>query len=373
MSHLFLIGLPGDIGGANTECWHTVRLWGQFGLDVTVIPTWQADPRWQSRLEAIGCRVVPARPNRLKEVAGLAESPVVSFCNSRFLRHAEAFRDLGCRIVWVNCMTWLFAEERKHYRRHGPFEAYVFQSRYQQSQLQPQLERFGVQPGQCHWIRGAFCPEDFPFRPLPHESGSPLVIGRISRAAPDKFAADTWAVYGRIRCPIRARVLGWDRLVEEKLGRPPRWAECLPAGAEQPQEFFHSLHCIVQLNGDADENWPRSALEAMACGVPIVAENRGGWREMIRHGETGFLCDTREEIVDAVEQLAADESLRLQIARRARQALVEELAEPRAIWSGWERVFASVPGSAWDRSGCEAPPRRGPVDSRLYGSIIRRT
>ena len=352
MNPLFLIGLPGDIGGANTECWHTVRLWRRFGLDITAIPTWQADPRWQSRLEMIGCRVLPARPHRLREVEGLAGSPVVSFCNSRFLHHVEAFRDLDCRIVWVNCMTWLFAEERRHYRRRGPFAAYVFQSRYQQSQLQPQLQRYGAQPGQCHWIRGAFCPEDFPFCPSPHAPGSPLVIGRISRAAPDKFAADTWPVYGRIRGPKRVRVLGWDRQVKDKLGQPPPWAECLPAGTESAAEFFRSLHCMVQLNGDAEENWPRSGLEAMACGVPIVAENRGGWREMIRHGQTGFLCDTREEVIDTVEQLARDEMLRLRIARQGRRVLVDELTDPRAIWSGWKRVFEMPPACPWD---CCAP------------------
>jgi hypothetical protein len=340
--HVFVIGLPGDVGGANTECWHTVRLWRQFGLGVSVIPTWETNEKWSARLEAAGCRVVPTSPHRLPAVPGVAGSLVVSFCNSRFLRHADVLRDLGCRIVWVNCMTWLFAEERKHYRRRGPFDAYVFQSRCQQAELQPQLGRYGVRPEQCHRIRGAFDCNDFPFCPLPHKPHEPLVIGRISRAAPDKFAADTWSVYGRARHPIRARVMGWDRRVEEKLGRPPVWAECLAAGAEPSAQFFRSIHCMVQLNGSAEENWPRSGLEAMAAGVPVVAENRWGWREMIRPGETGFLCNGPGEIAETVDRLAADESLRLAVARRARQVLVNELADPQTIWSGWRRLFEEL-------------------------------
>ncbi|NLX97376.1 MAG: glycosyltransferase [Rhodopirellula sp.] len=340
LAPIFVAGLPGDLGGANTECWHTIRLWRRAGLDVNVLPTWTPDEHWVNRLRSVGCRVVSARPDRLADVPGLPGAVTVSFCNSRFLRHAEEFRRLGCRIVWVNCMNWLFAEERLHYRRHGPFDAYVFQSRYQQSQLLPQLRRYGVRPQQCRLIRGAFCADDFPFLPRPHTPGTPLVIGRISRSAPDKFAADTWSVYGGARSPIQARVLGWDRQIEAKLGVPPHWAECLPAGVLPPVDFYRSLHVMVQLGGGAEENWPRSALEAMAAGVPVVAENRGGWREVIQDGQTGLLCNTRAEIIAAIERLAEDEPLRLGIARRARTRLTEVLADPETIGNGWSRVFA---------------------------------
>lgn len=31
---------PGDLGGACTEAWHTVKLWRRFDADVHLIPTW---------------------------------------------------------------------------------------------------------------------------------------------------------------------------------------------------------------------------------------------------------------------------------------------------------------------------------------------
>jgi hypothetical protein len=344
--HVFVLGLPGDIGGANTECWHTVRLWRQHGLAVTLIPTWRRDERWQRRLEAIGCRIAPSRPDRLDRVPDLPGSVVVSFCNSRFLRRAQRLRELGCRIVWLNCMTWLFAEERRHYRRHGTFDVYVFQSDYQQSQLEPQLERFGLQPEQCRRIRGAFWADEFPFVPLGHVPGEPLVLGRIGRTDPDKYATDTWSLYGRMQPPVRVRVLGWDRRIERKVGRPPQWAECLAVGAESAAAFYGSVHCLVPLNGGAAENWPRCGLEAMASGVPVVAENRWGWKEMIRHGETGLLWNTPDELVDCVQVLGRDEALRLRIARQARQSLEADLANPQVLWAGWESVFREL--------GCDA-------------------
>jgi len=339
---LFVAGYPGDVGGANTECWHTVQLWRRFGLEVSLIPTWEANPAWRRKLETIGCQTVRAAPEELDRVPGLRGSVVVAFSNRRFLREAARFQALGCRIVWLGCMTWLFPDERRHYALHKPFDAYVFQSQYQQSELQPQLARLGVRPEQCYRIRGAVACDELPIDPLPHAPGSPLVVGRLSRAAADKFARNTWSVYAQIACPIRARIMAWDRAVERKLGPPPEWAQCLPAGAESPRQFLGQLHCMMQVNGGAAENWPRSGLEAMACGVPLVAENRWGWREMIRHGQTGYLANSDDELAFYAARLAADEDHRLQIAFRARQVLEEELAQPEILWAGWKRLLEDL-------------------------------
>jgi glycosyltransferase involved in cell wall biosynthesis len=42
-------------------------------------------------------------------------------------------------------------------------------------------------------------------------------------------------------------------------------------------------------------------IEAMACGVPCIAFDRGSPREVIAHGVTGFLVRSMEEAVRAVE------------------------------------------------------------------------
>jgi len=344
--HVFVIGYPGDVGGANTECWHTVKLWRRFGLDVTLIPTWQADPSWRTRLDAIGCRTHQSSADSLEAIPGLPGATIVSFCNSLFLAAAARFRRLGCRIVWVNCMTWLFPTETAFYREHGTFDRYVFQSRHQRETLTPQLRKVGYRDEQGEMIRGALDLDDFPFCPKPHVAGEPFVVGRISRAARDKYSSNTWPIYGRIPHPIRARLMAWDKRVERKVGRPPQWAECLAAGAETPQAFLGSLHCMLQVNGGAGENWPRSGLEAMAAGVPVVVQDRWGWREMIRHGETGYLAGSDDELAFHAARLAYDEDHRLEIVHRARKVLETELADPKAIFQRWKTLFDSLAGSS---------------------------
>ncbi len=89
----------------------------------------------------------------------------------------------------------------------------------------------------------------------------------------------------------------------------------------------------------AGENWPRFVLEAMAAGVPVITDNRGGTREMIEHGVTGYLCDTPADATRYATHLADHEAERIVIARNARAA-VERLADPDAIWAGWQKLFS---------------------------------
>ncbi len=39
-----------------------------------------------------------------------------------------------------------------------------------------------------------------------------------------------------------------------------------------------------------EEPFGLSVAEAMMCGTPVIAYNRGSMPELIRHGETGFLA-----------------------------------------------------------------------------------
>ncbi|HUX14872.1 MAG TPA: glycosyltransferase, partial [Phycisphaerae bacterium] len=130
--------------------------------------------------------------------------------------------------------------------------------------------------------------------------------------------------------------------IQQQIGKPPANAECLPLEAEPVEQFFASLHCYCQLNGKAQENWPRAGLEAMAAGVPIVVEARGGWVEMIEHRRTGFCCGSDAELAHALAILAWDDDLRQEMARRAWVRLVAKLSEPEAIFAGWRRIFEGL-------------------------------
>jgi len=143
--------------------------------------------------------------------------------------------------------------------------------------------------------------------------------------------------------------------LEEALGKPPDWATCYEPGEIEVGDFLDRCHVLLAVNDTACENWPRVGLEAMSAGVPIIAQNRGGWPEMIRHGDTGILAGNQTQVAYWLGRLSHEEPLRLRIAENARK-WVEELSHPAEIIEGWRRLFTSLPAAPE-----ELPSPRNPI------------
>ena len=341
---VFVFGYPGDLGGANTECWHTVKLWRDHGLEVHFVPTWGRDTVWKKKLDALGCVTHDAEtPERIDNIDGLHGAITVGMCNSEYILVGAKLRQMGCKIVWVNCMTFMFDYERRFFEEFGSADAMIYQSEFQRSEIEPHLSATGYRPDQGHLIRGAFDCNEWSFSPHPHNPGDPFVLGRAARPDQDKWSCNTWKIYSAIQYwNKKALMLGVDNRTLEKLGEPPEWASCLRPMAISAKQYYACLHCLLPVNGGARENWPRAGLEAFASGVPVVAQNEWGWREMIEHGVTGFLGGTDEELAHYAAVLAYDENLRMEIIENARRRLVEQLANPEIIWNAWEKVFDDI-------------------------------
>jgi glycosyltransferase involved in cell wall biosynthesis len=71
------------------------------------------------------------------------------------------------------------------------------------------------------------------------------------------------------------------------------------------------------------EHHPKTLLEAMACGLPVVASNRKGIRELIEDGKTGILCETEpESIREAVRWVIENPREARQLGAAAREFVV---------------------------------------------------
>jgi len=66
------------------------------------------------------------------------------------------------------------------------------------------------------------------------------------------------------------------------------------------------------------EHFGIATVEAMAAGCVPVTLDRGGQREIVRHGADGFLCGGLDEMADRVAELARDDGLRGALGAAAR-------------------------------------------------------
>ena len=75
------------------------------------------------------------------------------------------------------------------------------------------------------------------------------------------------------------------------------------------------------------------AIEAAAAGLPVVASRVPGLTEVVRHKETGVLCDLHDiaGMVEAVKTLIEDESMRSQMGAAGRQWVSENFSEEHMV------------------------------------------
>lgn len=86
-----------------------------------------------------------------------------------------------------------------------------------------------------------------------------------------------------------------------------------------------------------DDAWSRGkcglkVLQFMAAGLPVVANPVGVHRQMVVHGETGFLARTPQEWAQAISQLAGDAELRMRLGAAGRRLVEERYSVSR--WAG---------------------------------------
>jgi glycosyltransferase involved in cell wall biosynthesis len=72
-----------------------------------------------------------------------------------------------------------------------------------------------------------------------------------------------------------------------------------------------------------------AALEAMSCGVPVVASDVGGLRDFVRPGQTGVLVPPHDaaSLAGALDSLLMDEARRGILGRQARDLVEAEFSE----------------------------------------------
>lgn len=129
----------------------------------------------------------------------------------------------------------------------------------------------------------------------------------IGRIAPEKGLEDAVAAAQFTEIPLK--IMGimqhrdyWEEILKNYPDAPVEYLGFLTT-----QELQNQLRCCrgLLMTPRWVEAFGNVAIEALACGVPIIAYRRGGPTEIVQDGKTGFLVepDSIAELVTAIGKL----------------------------------------------------------------------
>jgi glycosyltransferase involved in cell wall biosynthesis len=129
----------------------------------------------------------------------------------------------------------------------------------------------------------------------------------------------------------------------------------------RPQDHFVALDATLVTSRPRSEGATTSALESLACEVPVVATDVGAVREVVRNGVTGVVVppDSPEALARETLRLAADPALRRRLGEAGRRDVAEHHSMEAAA-SVCDRAFrAAMQRPSTIRAGVEPVRQTG--------------
>jgi glycosyltransferase involved in cell wall biosynthesis len=210
-----------------------------------------------------------------------------------------------------------------------------------------------------HWA----CPKDAPLLPpvpngvdverLPaavSRRGYALALGRVCPEKGFDHALDACRLAG-VPLLIGGRVYPFEvheRHFREEL-RPrldSRRRFIGPVGFRRKRRLLSGARCLL-VPSLVDETSSLVAMEAMACGTPVIAYKKGALPYIVDHGRTGFMVDDAAGMADAIRAVhhIDPEECRRAARERFSSAMMTELyLETYRLLADDERLAAAAAG-----------------------------
>lgn len=208
-----------------------------------------------------------------------------------------------------------------------------------------------------------------------YASDEERLVVHVSNFRPVKRVPEVVRIFASIARRAGARLL----LVGDGPEKGDAEAAAGTLGVADRVAFLGHRADVTRILGIADlfllpslsESFGVAAAEAMACGVPVISSDVGGLRELVRHGETGYLChpENREEMAELAVALLRDDELRRRMSRAAAWHVRARFTPARVVPLYEKAYAAALRLRAGDRpDDAAASPGAGQAAGQTVGS-----
>ena len=177
--------------------------------------------------------------------------------------------------------------------------------------------------------------------------GGEKIVMHISNFRPVKRVTDVVRAFKKILDQVDARLImvgeGPEKIASVRVAKQ--------LGIEDRVRYLGNFEEIQNILPCADlvfqpsehESFGLVALEAMACRVPVLATDSGGVREVVRHGETGYLTEVGdiEAMARYAVEILTNPVLAAQMGEKGRADALNRFNRD-AIISQYESVYEEV-------------------------------
>jgi glycosyltransferase involved in cell wall biosynthesis len=176
-----------------------------------------------------------------------------------------------------------------------------------------------------------------------------LVLGRI---CPEKgvHVALEAARRARVRVLVAGAAFPYEEhqryFTEEVVPRLGRDSRCVgPVSKRRKLRLLNAARCVL-VASVVEETSSLVAMEAMACGTPVVAFASGALTEIVEHGVTGFIVQSVDEMASAIlrtEEIDPNVCRHIARSRFSSRRMVEEYLERYEQVLSWSRTSIAEP------------------------------
>jgi glycosyltransferase involved in cell wall biosynthesis len=173
------------------------------------------------------------------------------------------------------------------------------------------------------------------------------IIMHVSNFRPVKRVTDVVRVFKRVLDQIPARLV----MVGEGPERMAAVGVAKQLGVQEHIRYVgntENIHEVIQcadliLQPSEHESFGLVPLEAMACGIPVLATASGGITEVVENGVTGYLCDVGdiEAMAARATEILSDRALAKRMGEAGRIRALSAF-DRDAIVDQYEALYAEV-------------------------------